>query len=234
MTQQHEVVTRRDQLSISGPVFREFTAKLNNMQFPIENNRAKTHLEFTEMNVIHAVAAYPHPTGEIIMNRTGQNGKPPSDRSPWGRLLISADEQGYPDMLELINHTLHMVATEEKIDATVDDAGQETRAAGSFLVWDILDVDGVDNRKPPEVVEPAAAAGSVSDPKASGASNEAVTEDDLLDLLDGKTIGEFTATALLMTIPVPLRNRMLDANDLIPGWLSAGKVTTDGNTYKKV
>ena len=56
MTQQHEVVTRRDQLAISGPVFREFIGKLANMEFPIENNRAKSKIQFTEMNVIDAVA----------------------------------------------------------------------------------------------------------------------------------------------------------------------------------
>ena len=230
MTSPHEVVTRRDQLAISGPVFREFTGRLVNMEFPIENNRAKAKIQFTEMNVIEAVAHYPHPTGEIVMNRSGRNGGRPSDRSPWGRLLISADEQGYPDLLELMTHTLHMKASEEIIEADPEN----NRAAGSFLVWDILAVDGVDNRKPAAVGEDHGAVPEDPDPKASGTSNGAVTEEDLLNLIDGKTIGEFTAKVLPMTIPAPLRARMLDANDLIPSWLAEGKVTTDGNIYTKV
>jgi len=229
MTSQHEVVTRRDQLAISGPVFREFTGKLANMEFPIENNRAKAKIQFTEMNVIQAVAHYPHPTGEIVMNRSGRNGARPSDRSPWGRLLISADDQGYPDFLELMTHTLHMKASEEIIDADPEN----NRTAGSFLVWDILAVDGVDNRvaSAPDGTAPPA---EDADPKASGTSDGAVTEEDLLNLIDGKTIGEFTAQVLPITIPAPLRARMLDANDLIPSWLAEGKVTTDGNIYTKV
>lgn len=228
MTSQHEVVTRRDQLAVSGPVFREFTGKLADMEFPIENNRAKSKLQFTEMHVIEAVAHYPHPTGEIIMNRTGRNGGRPSDRSPWGRLLISADNQGYPDMLELLSRTLHMKASEEIIEADPEN----NRAAGSFLVWDILAVDGADNRQAPgdsapPVVPPA-------DPKASSASDGAVTEEDLISIIDGKTIGEFVATVLPMTIPAPLRARMLNTHDLIPAWLAEGKVTTDGNIYTKV
>lgn len=228
MTSQHNVVTRRDQLAISGPVFREFKGKLANMEFPIENNRPKAKIQFVDMEMIQAVAHYPHPTAEIVMNRTGQNGKPPSDRSPWGRLLISSDEQGYPDFLELMNHTLHMKASEEIIEADPEN----NRAAGSFLVWDILSVDGVDNRS--DIPEDGASVASDNDPKASGTSNGVVTEEDLLDILDGKTIGEFTATVLPMTIPAQLRGRMLDANDLIPSWLAAGKATTDGNLYTKV
>ncbi len=230
MTSQHEVVTRRDQLAISGPVFREFIGKLANMEFPIENNRAKAKIQFTEMNVIQAVAHYPHPTGEIVMNRSGRNGGRPSDRSPWGRLLISADDQGYPDFLELMTHILHMKAAEEIIEADPEN----NRAAGSFLVWDILAVDGVDNRAASTPPDSPDVAEGTPDPKASGASNGAVTEEDLRNLIDGKTIGEFTAQVLPMTIPAPLRARMLDANDLIPSWLAEGKVTTDGNIYTKV
>lgn len=227
MTQPNDVVTRRDQLAVSGPVFREFKAKLANMEFPIENNRAKAKLQFTEMNVIEAVAPYPHPAGEITLNRTGANGGRPSDRSPWGRLLVSSDEQGYPDLLELIGHTLHIQAIEQKIEADPE----RGREAGSFLNWIILSVDGVDKRPQPEdASNPAPAA----DPKASGTSNGAVSEEDLLTLLDGKTIGEFTVAAVQLPLPAQLRARLLDANDLIPGWLATGKVTTDGNTYTKV
>ena len=229
MTQPHEVVTRRDQLAISGPVFREFRGTLANMEFPIENGRAKAKLQFTDMDVIEAVAHYPHPTGEIVLNRTGQNGSRPSDRSPWGRLLISSDQQGYPDFLELLTHTIHMKAFEEKIEATPE----QNRQAGSFLVWEILDVDGDDNRALPE---DSLSANEVEtpDPKANGASTGATTEESLLNLIDGKTIGEFTAMVVPMQMPAQLRARLLDANDLIPGWLAAGKVTTDGNIYTKV
>jgi hypothetical protein len=227
MTQPHEVVTRRDQLAISGPVFREFIGKLASMEFPIENNRPKTKLQFTEMQVIKTVAAYPHPTGEIVMNRTNPKGGQPSDRSPWGRLLISCDEQGYPDILELLNHDLHMVASENTIDADPE----RGREAGSFISWTIVAVDGTDNRAPAEPETPADTA-VTPDPKAP---NGAVTEDTLLALIDGKTIGEFTAAAIgLEGMPGPLRARLLDANDLVPGWLMAGKVTSNGDTFTLV
>lgn len=228
MTQPNAVVTRRDQLAVSGPVFREFTAKLANMEFPIENQRAKAKLQFTEMKVFETVAPYPHPTGEITLNRTGNNGARPSDRSPWGRLLISADEQGFPDLLELMGHVLHIKAHEQKIEANPE-RGQE---AGSFLTWEILAVDGTDRRPQPEDASNPAPA--EPDPKASGATNGPVSEDDLLTLIDGKTIGEFTSSAIQLPMPAQLRARLLDANDLIPGWITSGKVTTDGNTYTKV
>ena len=56
----------------------------------------------------------------------------------------------------------------------------------------------------------------------------------MLALIDGKTIGEFTVAAMDLNIPAPLRNRLLDATDLIPSWLEAGKITTDGDTHKVV
>ena len=36
MTQPHNIVTRWDQVTISGPVVREFTGKFINMEFPVE------------------------------------------------------------------------------------------------------------------------------------------------------------------------------------------------------
>lgn len=225
MTQPHEVVTRRDQLAITGPVFREFTGKLANMEFPIENNRAKTKLQFTELKVIRSVAPYVHPAGELVMNRTSSRGGQPSDRSPWGKLLISSDEQGYPDILELLNHTLHMSSHEQTIDA--DPANN--REAGSFLIWEIESVDGVDSRLPPE---DTAAPFDAQPPSPDGTS--VATEDDLLSLIHGKTVGEFTAAAIGLAIPAPLRARLLDANGLIPGWITQGKITTDGNIFTRV
>jgi len=222
MTQPH-VVTRRDQLAVSGPVFREFTGKLVNMEFPVENQRAKSKLQFIEMNVIQSVAAYPHPTGEIVMNRTSANGGQPSDRSPWGRLLVSADEQGYPDILELLQKTLHMVSHEQKIEANPE----RQQEAGSFITWEIVSVDGVDHRTPD--------APPVSEETAGGnVTSGTVSEDDLLALIHGKTTGEFTAAAISMDLPGPLRARLLDSNDLIPGWINSGKVTTDGNIFTRV
>ena len=222
MTQPH-VVTRRDQLAVSGPVFMEFSCKLVNMEFPVENQRAKSKLQFIEMNVIQSVAAYPHPTGEIVMNRTSANGGQPSDRSPWGRLLVSADEQGYPDILELLQKTLHMVSHEQKIEANPE----RQQEAGSFITWEIVSVDGVDHRTPD--------APPVSEETAGGnVTSGTISEDDLLALIHGKTTGEFTAAAISMDLPGPLRARLLDSNDLIPGWINSGKVTTDGNIFTRV
>jgi len=220
MTQPLGVVTRRDQLAVTGPVFRDFTAKLMNMEFPVENDRPKTKLQFTEMNVHKSVAAYPHPTGELVMNRVSQNGGQPSDRSIWGRLLISSDEQGYPDILELIGHTLHMVSSENTIEA---DAKRGTEA-GSFITWKIVAVDGVDNRQIEETVE------STPPPSEANGTGEA-NEETLMSLIHGKTIGEFTVAALNLSLPAALRARLLDQNDLIPSWLQRGQVTTDGNIY---
>jgi hypothetical protein len=223
MTQPHEVVTRRDGLAISGPVFREFTGKLANMEFPIENNRAKTRLQFTEMNVIRSVAAYTHPAGELVMNRTSGKGGQPSDRSPWGRLLISCDEQGYPDIMELLNKTLHMNSFDQIIEANAE----RNQEAGSFLIWTILSVDGVDSRPTPEEAAPP------SDEAAPPAAGDK-TEDDLLALIHGKTVGEFTSAAISLPMAGALRAKLLDANGLIPDWLTAGKVTTDGNIFTRV
>lgn len=226
MTQPHEVVTRRDQLATSGPVFREFTGKLANMEFPIENNRAKTKLQFTELKVIRTVAPYTHPAGEIVMNRTSSRGGQPSDRSPWGRLLISADEQGYPDILELLNHTLHM-SSREQVIAADESAGRE---AGSFLTWEILSVDGIDNRLQPDAESNAAPSTEEVPPSANGVT----TEDTLLNLINGKTVGEFTNVAIGLPMSSQLRARLLDANGLIPDWITQGKLTTDGNIFTKV
>ena len=235
MTQPHEVVTRRDQLALSGPVFREFTGKLANMEFPVENNRAKTKLQFTEMNVIRAIATYTHPAGEIVMNRTSPRGGQPSDRSPWGRLLISSDEQGYPDIVELLGHTLHMNSREQKIEADAERGREE----GSFLVWEVLSVDGVDSRLPPDA--PASTIpstdGAVPSPNSTPAPDVAgagETEETLLTLIHGKTIGEFTNAAIGLNMPSQLRASLLDANGLVPGWINQGKVVTDGNIYTRV
>ncbi len=56
----------------------------------------------------------------------------------------------------------------------------------------------------------------------------------MLNLIDGKTIGEFTSAAIALNMPAPLRKSLLDSNDLVPGWVASGVVTTDGNTYTKV
>lgn len=226
MTQPNEVVTRADQLAFSGPVFREFTASLVNIEFPVENGRAKSKLQFTGMNVIDSIAPYPHPAGEIVMNRTGQNGARPSDRSPWGRLLLSSQEQGYPDILELLGKTLHILAHEQKIEANAE-RGTE---AGSFLTWEILSVNGVDAR----ATEATPTLETESDPKAEAPTNGAVSENDLLNLIHGKTVGEFTVDALKLPLSPVLRARMLDANGLLVDWVTQGKVTTDGNIYTKV
>ncbi len=61
-----------------------------------------------------------------------------------------------------------------------------------------------------------------------------VTEATLLELIDGKTVGEFTIAAVALNLGTKLRNRLLDSNDLIPAWMAEGKVTSDGNTYSKV
>ncbi len=231
MTQPSEVVTRRDQLAVSGPVFREFTGKLANMEFPVENGRGRAKLQFTEFKVIHTIAPYPHPAGELTFNRTGLNGARPSDRSPWGRLLISSDEQGFPDVLELIGHTLHMIAHEQQIQANPE----QGREAGSFLTWEILTIDGEDRRPQPEdASDPAPAESTPKASSTSGEPGEITSEEDLLSLIDGKTIGEFTATVVRLVMPAKLRVRLLDANDLIPDWIATGKVTTDGNIYTKV
>lgn len=151
MTQQHAPITRRDQLTISGVVFREFKAKLEGMDFPVENGQPKSKLQFVGVEIIRTLQAYPHPALEITMNRANQKGEV-SDRSPWGRLIISSDEQGYPDITELMGKTLHMNGTEQIIPA--DPA--KGRDAGMFVTWEILSVDGVDKRTPPEeVAEPA-------------------------------------------------------------------------------
>lgn len=228
MTQPNEVVTRKDQLTFSGVVFREFIAKLSGMEFPVENGQPKTHIQFVDMKIIRTIAPYPHPAAEIVMNRANKAGKT-SDLSPWGRLIISSDDQGYPDIVELIGKELHMNASEKIIEADPE----RGREAGSFIVWEILSVDGVDNRIHNEDGPPAEAIAdeSVPNPKAPGGE---VNEADLLTLIDGKTIGEFTAAALALPLPAHLRAGLLDANDLIPKWISSGKVTTDGNTYTVV
>lgn len=142
-TQPTEVVTRRDQLTISGPVLREFTGKFHNIEFTVEQGRAKSKLQFTEVEVHSTLAEYPHPTAELLMNRTGPNNKPPSDRSPWGRLLISCDEQGYEDIMELVGRTLRLRAHENLIEENKE----RNQEAGSFLSWSVIEVDGVNNRQ---------------------------------------------------------------------------------------
>ena len=153
MTNQHEVVTRVDQLTFSGVVFTEFKGKLVDMEFPIENGTPKTKLQFVEMNVIKTKAPYLHPAAEIVMNRASKrNGEfITSDRGPWGCLIVSSDAQGYLDITELKGHTLHMVATQNKIEANAE-RGTE---AGSFTTWEILSVDGVDKRLPSDDSAPA-------------------------------------------------------------------------------
>ncbi len=163
MTSPNQVVTKREDLTISGVVFREFTGKLVHMDFPIENGRAKSKLQFTEVNIIKTLAPYLHPACEIVMNRTGAKGEKPSDRSVWGRLIIASDEQGYPDIMELIDKTLHMEAAENTIEANAE-RGVE---AGSFITWNILSVDGKDSRSTPEdgVPDSQAQAEEPADPK---------------------------------------------------------------------
>lgn len=226
MTQPHEVVTRIDQVTFSGTVFREFKGKLVNMEFPVENNQPKSKLQFAEMEIIYTLQPYPHPAAEIVMNRLNRKGEV-SDRGPWGNLIVNSNAQGYPDVMELIGHTLHMLAHDQKIEADASRGQSE----GSFTLWDILSVDGVDRRPTPDV--PAATPATPTpevDPKANGT----VTEDQLLDLIHGKTIGEFTAAALDLQLPAALRAKLLDSNDLIPGWITEGRVAHDGNIYTKV
>ncbi len=148
MTQPSDVVTRRDQLTYSGVVFREFVGKLENMEFPVENGQAKTKWHFVDLKMIDTIQAYPHPACEIIMNRANKATGAVSDRGPWGMAIISSDEQGYPDITDLIGHTLHMKATERTIPA--DPAKKQEESM--FLTWEVLSVDGEDNRPAPEEV----------------------------------------------------------------------------------
>lgn len=141
MTQPHDIITRADQVTYYGAVFTEFYGKLADMEFPVENGRPKTRLQFVEMEIKKTKAPYPHPAAEIVMNRANNKGQV-SDRGPWGMLLISSRDQGYEDITELVGKTLHMIASEKKIDADESRGTSE----GSFTVWEILSVDGTDNR----------------------------------------------------------------------------------------
>ena len=161
MTSPNQVVTKREDLTITGVVFREFTGKLVHMEFPMESGRAKSKLQFTEVDIIKTLAPYPHPACEIVMNRTGAKGEKPSDRSVWGRLLISCDEQGYPDIMELEGKVLHMIAAENTIEANAE-RGTD---AGTFISWGILSVDGVDSRSTPEDGVAPTVAEEPADPK---------------------------------------------------------------------
>jgi hypothetical protein len=211
-------------------VFREFKGDLVGMTFPVENNRPKSKLQFANVEIIKTVAAYLHPTAEIVMNRTSRNGGAPSDRSPWGKLIISSDEQGYPDIIDLKGHRLHMQATEQNIPADPE----RNQEAGTFLTWNILSVDSVDRRPPPEETPQATApVGDFLGLPSSG-FNGVVDEDYLLTLIDGKTMGEFTQAALNLAMPSALRAKLLDSNNLVPGWIANNQVTTDGSTYTKV
>jgi hypothetical protein len=224
MTQPHEVVTRIDQVTFSGTVLREFTAKLVDMEFTVEGGQPKSKLQFAEVQVHDCIAPYPHPAAELVMNRANRKGEV-SDLGPWGALIVSSNIQGYPDLMELKGKTLRLLAHHHKIEAD-EKRGQ---SEGSFLTWEILSVDGVDSR--PTIEDSIAATpASDGDPKANGT----ITEDQLMDLIHGKTIGEFTSAAINLSLPPSLRSRLLDKDDLIPSWLDAGKVTTDGNTYTKV
>ena len=152
MTAPNDIITRADQVAFSGPVFRDFTAKLANIDFPVITQKPKAVLQFTEMVTHKAIASYPHPVGEIVMNRTSGKGGAPSDRGPWGYILISANAQGYPDIVELVGHTVRIRAKENPIAADVE-RGTE---AGSFLTWDIIEVDGEDHREPDDDTTPTA------------------------------------------------------------------------------
>ena len=148
MTQPNEFITRVDQLTFTGVVFREFKAKLADLEPFQDKNQAKVRLQFVDMEVIKSLQDYPHPAAELVMNRVNAKGEV-SDRGPWGAFILASSLQGYPDCMELKGKTLHMLAKENHIDA--DESRNQT--AGMFLTWEILSVDGKDGREPVYVAD---------------------------------------------------------------------------------
>jgi hypothetical protein len=201
MTQQQAPNTRPDAVEFSGTPLREFNGTFRDCVFKSEYDNQNGYLQFTDLEVLETKQAYGFPTAELKIKFNVK------DRSSWGILMASVTRMGYEDLLDMKEHSLHMKAKDRTVVKTNDDTGDTETI--NWLEWEIVGIDGGANA-------------------AVAASSNAVTMDEhLLELVNGKTQGEFANAAMQDT---GIRgNQALQAEvfdgALLPRLIEEGKIT---------
>jgi len=190
-------VTSASDLQIAGTPLREFEGDLKAIKFEKAYEKTRAKLQFVGLNVIETKVPYAFPVAELDLSYS------PRERSVWGKLLKSARDIGYNDIMDLRDHRLHMKGVEASYGK--DEDGRVI--AG--IDWNIIGVDG---------------AASAS---AAAVASEVDKDTRILELIDGKTSGEFATDAMndpLFRNDEELKKTLFDGS-LLASLVEDGKVT---------
>ena len=207
-----EFVTKAKDLMPSGTPLRKFKGKLDDIVPEADSATGRTvmHVNFTDVEAIECIpgAVYPYPTAQInIGYRVDPGSGRPSERSIWGRLLISAEELGFEDIMLLKGKVVMMVGTTESFGKN-----RQTGEEMEGLVWRVAEAEG--------------GAGQ-GQPAAQSAEDKAKH---LAMLADGKTAGEFAAAALQDPIGKEHQAQIFDRT-LLPTLVQLGLLELKENKY---
>lgn len=200
-----QFVTSASDLQISGTPLREFEGDLKAIKFEKAYEKTRAKLQFTGLHVIETRVPYAFPVAELDLSYSAR------ERSVWGKLLKSAQEIGYNDIMDLREHRLHM----KGVDASYGTDGDGRPIAG--IDWAIIGVDGAESAS------------------AAAVASEGDKGKRIMELIDGKTSGEFATDAMndpLFRGDNALKNSLFDGS-LVASLVEDGKVTLgDDERYK--
>lgn len=198
-----DFTTKASELIPSGTPLREWWGVLDSIEPKLEGNITRVYVNFKELEVLDSVVPYNYPIASVPFTYNKK------ENSNWGLLLQSAKELGYDDYAGLIGKRIrHKVRTETFPDR---DTGQERER----LIFEVVEIEG---DKTPE-----------------STSTETTLESDvehLIDLLDGKTSGEWASVALKDEVGKRYKKE-ITSGDMLATFLTNDQVKMEGDKYFK-
>jgi len=224
-----DFVTRADQLESSGTPLRRFWGTFHDYEIKMDSRqegRYLVDLNFTDIEIVPfpddhelfpgakgSVTPYNYPVCQINMRYNKGRSGGVSDRGGWGMFLRSMEEQGFLDLVESKGSRWLMEAEDNHLYGE-NDAGEEIRG----MVWSVVESS----------TKPTSAADS--------SNGSSLTEDELkqlLSLIDGKDLSEFSQAALQDPVGRKVQSEIFN-NKLVASWISEGLVELEGETYKVI
>ena len=207
----------KKELAPSGTPLRRFTGELADVKqlFDTQRNRYVAKPQFVEVEVLETVegAVYPYEIAELTFNASDRRGRVVGEGSPWGHLLSTLPD-GVDSITELVGKRLTMSAHrhvyQEAVEAGTnpDGTNREAQEEMAGLQWEVVAVDG-----------------------GVGAAASADPHELLLDLLHGKTAGQFSQAMLQHPVLKSQQAALMDGT-LLSGLVDAGEAVMDGDTYQ--